>query len=597
MGSSEQAAVDTAAVEAEVRRKLRQEVYERKADFTDRGRANRLRQIVGGTLRYVPERRQWLMWLDRRWYVDEHETFARTRALQVAYSYEEVALVERNKGNVEAAERFTKEALRCRNRATLDNMIHELSHTLGVPLAASQLDRDPWLLGVQNGTVDLRTGELRTEEAAEDYITKRCTVNYNPDAKAPRWERFIVEVTGSPAPGAVGAFEPRPELARYLQKMLGYCCTGLTREHKIFIAIGEGSNGKTVIFEKAVKQILGDYAVKISADALMATRAGLDAERPTAMLATLAGARFVLASESKDGNKLDVGLVKGHTGDVQMTARRMRENPITFDITHKLLLSTNIKPALDHLDTAIRGRLHMIPFDRRWNRPGDVERDPALPDGDKNLDETLKAEAEGILRWLVAGAVMYASEGLDPPEAVTGLTRDYVRSQDHVGRWIDEQCERCSVTEGTPTLELYTKFISWCTDEGVEAQQGSVVKFGKALDAKQVEAGRTKHGARRGLRPKAGTCTADDFEDRTADETLKPAPAVSYETHVQPLIGAAVLVAKSKVMQLFKDYNLRNAKDLKPENYGEVIAKLQAIKEGVGMPCEFEDRTADGDLA
>jgi phage/plasmid-associated DNA primase len=267
----------------------------------------------------------------------------------------------------------------------------------------------------------------------------------------------------------------------------------------------------------------------------------------------------------------------------------MRENPITFDITHKLLLSTNIKPALDHLDTAIRGRLHMIPFDRRWNRPGDVERDPALPDGDKNLDETLKAEAEGILCWLVAGAVMYASEALEPPEAVTGLTRDYVRSQDHLGRWIDEECERCSMAEAIGTMDLYMKFKDWCLGEGVEAQQDSLVKFAKALDAKQVEAGRTKHGARRGLRPKAGTgSTADEFEDHTA---------ISYETDVRPLIQVAVLVAKPKVLQLFKDYGVKDAKDLKPESYAEVIAKLQAIKKGAAVPWEVEDRTTDDDLA
>ena len=505
----------TKQVEHSVRRKFAQQMYDRKTDFSDRGRANLLRQIVGATLRYVVERKQWLMWYEGRWHVDDHESFVRSRALQVAYSYEEVAKVERKKGNEDKAKAAEKEALRCRNRATLDNMIHELAHTIGVPISVNELDRNPWLLGVANGVVDLRTGELRTQEAASDFVTKRCTVEYLPTAAAPRWERFIDEITGNPGK-TPDDFRPRPLLARYLQKMLGYACTGSTREHKLFIAVGDGSNGKSQLFE-AVERLLGPYSATLPAEALMADRMGADAERPSSLAASLAGARFVIASESKDGQHLDVGAVKNHTGDGKMTARRMRENPMTFDITHKLVLLTNVRPALDHMDTAIRGRLHLIPFDRKWNRPSDIERDPTLPDGDKELTETLRTESDGILAWLVRGAVLYQQEGLDPPGEVLALTRDFILTQDHIGRWLTEACERCSAQEGTLARDLFYQFGLWCKAEGVENPCTSSNAFGMALNRKAVESKQTRYGGRRGLRLVSVSDPFTTIDDATVD--------------------------------------------------------------------------------
>lgn len=484
------------ALEHKLNRKLAQTIYDRKTDFTDSGRANMLHQIVSTTLRYVVDRNQWLMWLDGRWHVDDHETFVNSRALQVAYQYEEAAQSARNTGNGDLAKAFDKEARQCRNRSTLENMIRGLALKIGVPIRTQELDHNPWLLGVANGVVDLRTGELRTRESESDFVTKRCTVPYT-RAEAPRWEQFIAEVTGTQG-ATPDEFVPRPALARYLQKMLGYCCTGSPQEQKFFIALGEGSNGKNILFE-AVGRVLGDYAATLPADVLMATKFAADAERPTSMAASLEGARFVMSSEVKDGQRLDVGLVKNHTGDSKMTARRMRENARTFEITHKVVLLTNVKPGMDHLDAAIRGRLHLIPFDRVWNRPG-VERNPALPDGDKGLKETLKAEAEGILSWLVHGAVMYQDEGLEPPPEVLAQTHAFMLEQDHLGRWIAETCERCSAEAGTLAGTLLGHFATWCLAEGVANPYLTPKAFSNALNARQVSGTRTMHGAKRGLR-------------------------------------------------------------------------------------------------
>ncbi|HEY3653970.1 MAG TPA: phage/plasmid primase, P4 family [Steroidobacteraceae bacterium] len=493
--------------------------YKRLTDRTDTGNANLLILLAGGNLRYVHETRQWLRWDGQRWQCDEHETFVTGFAHEVARHYLQEAKRLKEMGNVPgngdklaASDDCVKWAAKARSKSAIDAMITLARKIEGVPISVTDLDRKPHLLGVDNGVVDLRTGELRESEAREDFVTKRCPVRYKPHAKAPRWDSLIVQVTGAPiaperdettgaiTPGTVGRFAPRPALARYIHAALGYGTTGETREQKFFFGIGEGSNGKGIIFD-TIKSILGPYAVTLPADALMATRHGADAERPTALAASLAGARFVVASESKEGQKLDVATIKAHTGDAEMTARKMRENPFTFRITHKIWLLTNARPAIDHIDTAIKGRLHFVPFDRRWNRPGEFERDATLPDGDKGLMAQLAGEREGILASLVRGAVAYYTDGLTPPAEVVEKTREYVMEQDQLGRWM-ATLQRCLPKLGTMAADLLTMFIGWCAGEGCVSAEPHHNKtaFGRALGSRGIGKVHTNQGDKWGLK-------------------------------------------------------------------------------------------------
>jgi putative DNA primase/helicase len=274
--------------------------------------------------------------------------------------------------------------------------------------------------------------------------------------------------------------------------------TGLTREHKMFLAIGNGANGKNILLD-TVQRAMGDYCQTISPDTLMASRNAGDAERPSPALAMLAGARLAVSSESKEGAKLDVALVKRHTGGGAMTARHLHRNNFTFEVSHKLVLMTNHQPALDGMDDALRGRLHLIPFDVSWNRPGHPSPDPNRPDGDKGLMDTLMAEGLGILAWLVRGAVDYAAHGLEPPDEVAQTTVNYFKGQDPVSRWL-ETCGRCDAREGALASALYGKYREWCSIEGVQGGAASQTAFSLALKKLGVERKAVKAGIAYGIR-------------------------------------------------------------------------------------------------
>ncbi len=217
--------------------------YSTLVDRTDTGNANLLEKLTAGNLRFVPETESWLWWDGERWTPDKHGMVARARALRVAEHYhEKVAELEavasdpaldegerdRIKKTVESLRKWERQ---CRQRRVLDAMLFELSKRAAIAVPIDRLDRDPWLLGVENGVLDLRTGELRPA-AREDLVTKRSTVRYDPAARAPRFEAFVKEITGSPIPAgrdpatgevrrdSVGCFKERPALARYLQRAL-----------------------------------------------------------------------------------------------------------------------------------------------------------------------------------------------------------------------------------------------------------------------------------------------------------------------------------------------------------------------------------------
>ena len=484
------------------------EDYAKLEDRSDIGNANLLVNLTDGNLRYVWEWKRWLWWEVSRWIDDKSGAYATAGAKLVAQHYhrkaeelkrqaadDSLATGERNRIRA-ASESVEKWALHCRNKKAIDSMMAMAARDARVVVSAADLDRDPWLFGVANGTIDLRTGQLR-EASRDEFVTLRSPTTFDPTAKAPRWVQFINEITGKPAQANP---TPRPALAHYLQKMLGYCLTGSVQEQKVFIAWGEGSNGKSVAFD-IVQKIAGNYARTLEPKFLMAGEYLTNPESPSPVAATLAGARLALSCESKERQKLDVALIKRHSGGGRLTARACSQNTFEFEISHKLILQTNYKPALDHTDFALRGRLHMIPFNMKWNRPGHPKPDPTLPDGDKDLKDKLWAEAPGILAWLVEGAVLYGTDELKPPREVEDATQEYYAEQDPIGRWLlgYDQCD--AKHGGTMAAELIQQFQEWQRMDDDWTGGGSMgsKSFGPALAERGISKHDTKKGARYGV--------------------------------------------------------------------------------------------------
>ena len=407
---------------------------------TDIANGKRLARLVQGKAKYIPTWDSWIIWDGKRWRLDNigiHEFAKQIPGTILADSMNPLPV------DVPACQWGMKST----SRAAISSMIHLSRSENGVSIDHTQLDSDPWLLNCQNGTVDLRTGELLPHNPLH-MITRIANVDYNPDAQSFEWDRFLEKIL------------VKEDLMLHVQRLIGYCITGSTREQVLPIFWGEGSNGKSTLLD-TLKAALGtDYASTSPPSLIMEKKAQ---SHPTE-LANLYGKRMVTAVESDKGQKLNEPLVKQLTGGDSIMARRMQENFWEFRPTHKLILCTNHEPRVGD-DYAIWRRLVMIPFVVQFWNPDEGETGPEELRRDNSLPKRLEQCLPGVLAWAVRGAVDWYKSGLGRTNDVKAATAAYRKRQDVFGRFVSEACltgEQCRCRFST----LYKIYESWAKGGG-----------------------------------------------------------------------------------------------------------------------------------
>lgn len=349
------------------------------------------------------------------------------------------------------------------------------------PFAATvaDLDRDPYLLNVANGTLDLHNLTLRSHDPA-DRITKVTRAAWSPDARGTTWDAFLARVL------------PDADVRAFLGRYVGLGLAGRVIEHLLAILTGTGRNGKGV-FYGAVAHALGDYATTAEPDLFMHRQNA----HPTGEM-DLLGVRWVVVSESDQGRRLAEATVKRLTGGDRVRARRMRQDFVEFTPSHTAALVTNHLPKVSGDDPALWARLRVVPFDVVIPRE---EQDP-------HLGEKLELEADAILSWAVAGWVDYQARGLAEPDAVLRATERYQADADAIGRFLADAC-LVNPHMWVGVGELFDRWAAWAAEDGAEPIGKRT--FGEAMDTRGFPAIKGTGGARirRGL-----GLASDEGEDR-----------------------------------------------------------------------------------
>jgi len=409
--------------------------------LTDYGNAQRLVAEHGDDLRHVDVWGKWLVWTGTRFATDETGEIVRRAKRTVRDIYQSAA--DESDSDKRAA--LSKHARASESVARLKAMIELAKSEHGVAITPDSLDADPWLLNTITGTVDLRTGELRPHDR-RDLQTKCCPVGPE-DVPTPLYDAFLARI-----------FENNAELIEYWLRFKGYSLTGDIRHHHLLIGYGSGANGKSTDLDLHV-WMLGDYAAP-AADSLLMARTG--DEHPTEV-ADLCGRRLVVASETEEGRRLRINLVKKITGDAMLKGRYMRQDYFTFNRTHKTVLVTNNRPRITEDSEAVWRRVRLIPFGVRIP---DHEQDRALPD-------KLRDEAPGILHKLVKACLRWQGDRFDlvEPDIVTSATEDYRAEEDPLAEFLDECCivaDGYRVSRG----DVWNEYIRWADRQNITAKMG-----------------------------------------------------------------------------------------------------------------------------
>ncbi len=403
--------------------------------LTDVGNAERFVLAHGRDYRYVAAWGRWLAWDGRRWRPDVKGKVYEAAKAVAADLWADVA----NETDADRRKALARWAGQSEGANRIEAMVKLARTTPRIAVDTDELDADPWLFNVANGTIDLRTGFLRAHRR-ENLITKLTAIGYDAEATCPKWGAFLDCVL------------PDAAVRAFLQEGLGYSLVGVVTEALLFFAHGGGANGKTVLLETMLG-LFGEYGRQADPDLLLAARE----THPTGV-ADLLGARLVTSTEIDDGRRLAEATVKRLTGGDRLKARFMRMDFFEFTPTHTLWLAANHRPVVRGTDNAIWRRLRLIPFNVTI----------APEDQDHELVDKLRTELPGILNWAIDGCRRWQHQGISRPTAVMVATSEYRSEMDILGNFLTECCVTLPDSY-VAAADLYRSYVSWCEANGERA--------------------------------------------------------------------------------------------------------------------------------
>jgi putative DNA primase/helicase len=414
-----------------------QELKAGTVQYTDTSNAFRLVREHGKDIRYNAAWKKWVVWTGDHWQVDEgyliHE-----KGIEVIHSiYDQLLKTSDYRDRME----IEKYALQSESLRRRKAFIESASLAKGMNITSNDVDKDPWLFNVENGTIDLQKGEFR-EHRREDMITKIANVAYDGEADCPVWKQFIRKI-----------MDYKPELIEFLQTAAGWALTGDTSEQTMFILFGSGANGKST-FLNVLMKLLGDYAIAASTETFMKK----NGDQISNDIARLRGTRFVVTSEAEQGKRLSEPLIKLITGTDAMTARFLYGEFFSFTPTFKIFMASNHKPMIRGTDLGIWRRIKLIPFTTTI----------AQEKQDKHLEQKLLEEKPGILNWLIEGTRRWFEKGLSAPSIITSATEEYRSEMDVLGAFIKECCVQ-SPDGIVRAREIFRAYQEWCEENNEHA--------------------------------------------------------------------------------------------------------------------------------
>lgn len=407
-----------------------------------------------GKLMFVAALKKWFRWDSQRWAVCERYE-EMVAAKFVAGKILDYATAKFKADSTSpTAKKLLAFATSLQNLKRMLAMIEmaksEDGMTIGNP---TELDSNPWLLGVRNGVVNLRDGSLLQADP-KMLLTRQSAAEYHDDAQCQKWLEFLNQI-----------FNGDQDTIDYIQRALGYTLTGITTEEVLFICFGHGANGKSV-FANVVNTIMADYAQAAPPSLLVARKNDDGGARGD--IARMCGARLASINELQGGDRLDEQVVKMLAGREQISARYNYGEFFDFWPTAKPWLRTNHKPIIVGEDDGIWRRLHLIPFTRKF---AEHERDP-------HLESKLLEERDGILAWMVRGCLEWQRLGLKPSATVRRESATYRKESDLLGQFLDEM-STAKPESRTEQPFLFEQYRKWHDANGTRA--GSKTTFTKKM--------------------------------------------------------------------------------------------------------------------
>jgi P4 family phage/plasmid primase-like protien len=413
-----------------------------KRSLSDIGNGRRIVDSFGSSVRYTPGI-GWFIWDGTYWRPDAEDLGMREVSKRIPTI---IAAEVRNYDDQDKRNEVLKWANQAKSNSRLNAAIESAISDERVVVAVESWDSDEYMLGVANGVINLRTGEL-LRGRPDLHITKRTPVAYTPGMRNVRWEQFIDFATGGDK-----------ELQDWIQRAVGYTLTGLNNQDLMFLVYGPPGSGKNTFVEAVVKALgTQQYAWPLDSS-ILADNGGATSSTDLYHWAELRGKRMVWVDELPESERIKENSIKKLTGSSEISARSPGEKPFTFKAQAKLWVTTNHRPMIT--DDAMWRRIRPIP----WSN---------VPE---SSDPDLKAylfDPEGglpaVLSWAVEGAIKYLGSSARDPlgwcTAVKDAAEIYRKNEDRIGMFLTEEMKE-SESAATRVKEVYAVYRVWSDERG-----------------------------------------------------------------------------------------------------------------------------------
>lgn len=417
------------------------EASKNEIQHTDRSNAIKFKRMFNDELFFCDKLGGWYCWDNNRWRLEDDNSILGEYAGRLLDDM-------RRESESSGDSAFVKHVKASHSRGRIVAMV-ELAKGERMTKSIEQIDSNDLLLNCQNGTINLNDCTLYPANR-QDYITKIASASYIKDAQCPLWNKFLKEI-----------FLDDEELIRYMQKVIGYAASGLSREQAMWVLYGNGMNGKGVFLE-TITGTLGDYVNSMPpSELILKPNEGISNE-----IAKLRASRFITTSESGQSKFLDEAKVKRLTGEERMSARFLFKESFEFYFKGKIFFMTNYKPEIRGYDKGIWRRIKPVPFEMN------IDEDSV----DKKLKEKLLTEKDGILAWIVDGFRLYIEEGLKEPKRVLDSLLEYKAESDRFGEFLESHCEISEEYE-VGVSEILQAVNDWAKEFGLKVRRNDFADF------------------------------------------------------------------------------------------------------------------------
>ncbi|MFJ6664023.1 phage/plasmid primase, P4 family [Streptomyces sp. NPDC091383] len=329
-----------------------------------------------------------------------------------------------------------------------------------VDRAGASTPLDGPIVACGNGLLRIRDRALLPHTAGFFNIVS-VPFDYDPDATAPDWERFLSDV-----------WPDDPDSITALQEWFGYVLSGRTDLQKILLMVGPSRSGKGTI-ARVLKALVGKENLAGPTLAGLGSNFGLS---------TLIGKSLAVISDARlsgNDNTQVVERLLTISGEDTIDIDRKYREPWTGKLPSRLVILSNELPQFGDSSGVIANRFVLLNTRLSW-----------LGKEDPTLTDRLIAEMPGILNWALEGLVRLQrtrriTEPASSREAVTTM-RD---TASPTSAFVRERCTT-GVTCSVPVDALWSVWRDWAEDNGVKP--GTKQVFGRNLLSVVPQLSRTR---------------------------------------------------------------------------------------------------------